>query len=206
MHTFILLLSLVTLSYQHEVILIEGIRGCPPTRICEINGLDDVVASGSNVSFLMTMLCNLGIESAAVGGWNDHISYDSVLRVNGALAPYNPKTNNANYAFCITRGKGCNRQRHCATPCPLTITYPVSIYDHCAQEPVVQQPTCYPPVVVPCVPEPTPCVPVRNPCSSDSSETACDPCPKYVKQTGKYTRIKIRKPNAMIESAVHLKI
>lgn len=191
-----LLFTMITLSIQHNVILIKGIPGCPPTRICEINGLDDVVANANNVNFLRTMLYNNGIEAAAVGGWNDHISYDMVLRSNGALAPYRPDTNNACYAFCIKSGEGCNRKAHCANkPTPVQSKCRVPIYEHrtfakpsCNVQvtPAKQHHVAYPPQKEECEVSPKPCPSSSSSssesCSSSSSESYSDNCDKYVKQ------------------------
>ncbi|KAM0673454.1 hypothetical protein GVAV_003147 [Gurleya vavrai] len=105
-------------SYQHDVVLIKGHPGCDPSRICEVNGLDDIVANATNLSYLISMLVNKCVEAAAVAGWNDHISYEYVLRSNGALAPYQRLTNHADYAFCIKQGQGCSRKRPHERPCP----------------------------------------------------------------------------------------
>lgn len=188
MSSFIVLLSFIVSTLQTGVILIPNIPGCPPTRICEINGLDDVVASANNLPYLMTMLYNHGIESAAVGGWNDHISYDFVVRANGAVAPYSPATNDACYAFCIPRGKGCNRRCVYPTPCQ---TYaetqqncgsPVTPSQHCLYVQPLVVSNCVAPAPQTCAPVvsvPSTCVEKEDSCSS---ERECDPCVKYVKQ------------------------
>lgn len=167
------LFTFLVLTMQHGVVLIKGIPGCPPTRICEINGCDDIVANANNLPFLISMLRNNRVESAAVGGWNDHLSYDLVLRSNGALAPFSGLTNNAHHAFCIPKGRGCNRERQA----PIQQTHmqkkPVCVKVVC-KEPAVFVPTvCEPPAVnspILCKPESTqssvapqiPCPPVEH--------------------------------------------
>lgn len=59
------------------------------------------MATAQNLPTLIEMLKNNNIEAAAVGGWNG-TPCNFVLRNNGALAPYDPLTNNASAAFCYS--------------------------------------------------------------------------------------------------------
>lgn len=163
------------MTLQKGVIIIKGIPGCPPNRICELNCLDDVIGNADNLPYLLSMLQNNCIEAAALGGWNDHASYDLVLRSNGALAPYNSATNYANYAFCIEKGNGCNREILCT---PVGQKH----YNPCAPSP---SPRPYPsapcPTPIPCppapYPTPIPCPPAPRPHPAPRPCPAPKPCP-----------------------------
>ncbi|KAM0687347.1 hypothetical protein COBT_001414 [Conglomerata obtusa] len=159
----------ILLSFQHGVILIKNNTRCDPSRICEINGLDDVVANPTNLPFLMSMLTNNCVEAAMVAGWNDHISYNYVLRSNGSLAPYQELTNHASYAFCIEKGKGCSRNNvyicpPAPRPCPP------------APRPCPPMPQPCPPMPQPCPPAPRPCPPMPQPCPP--APRPCPPMPQ----------------------------
>lgn len=162
---FVNIVLYLALSLQYDVFLLRGIPGCDPTRICEINGYDDVVVNSNNISYLISMLVNNHVESAAVGGWNDHVPYNLVLRSNGALAPYQRFTNNADFALCIKQGNGCHRKRdhapHSAPVCPPQ-PCPPQPTPICPPRPV---PICPP---QPCPPRPSPICPpqpwIPRPC------------------------------------------
>ncbi|ELQ73802.1 hypothetical protein THOM_3281 [Trachipleistophora hominis] len=70
-----------------------------PMEICKLNGMAGVMASARNLPFLIELLRTNKIDAAVVCGWNGTPG-NFVLRANGALAPYDPLTNNASYAFC----------------------------------------------------------------------------------------------------------
>lgn len=184
-----ILLCLITLTMQRDVVVIKGIPGCPPSRICEMNGLDDVVANAQNLPYLISILRNNCIDAAAVAGWNDHLCYDLVLRANGALAPFQQLTNYADHAFCIQKGHGCRREPVCGDsssskqshrPCP---PQPMP----CPPQPCPPQPKPMPcppqpcpprPRPMPCPPQPKPCPPKPMPIikcesSSSSSSSSC---------------------------------
>lgn len=96
LHTFICLAAIACA----RICLIGGRPNQPPSQICRELGCSSVMATTQNLPHLLDVLRRSGVEAAAVNGWNGVYS-DLVLKSNGALAPYNPQTNNANAAFCI---------------------------------------------------------------------------------------------------------
>ncbi|EJW05084.1 hypothetical protein EDEG_00797 [Edhazardia aedis USNM 41457] len=185
----------VGISLQRGVYLIKGVPGCPPHRICEVNGLDDVVANSTNLPFLITMLHNNCIPAASVAGWNDHLSYDLVLRKSGNLAPFHPLTNFADHAFCIEKGSGCHRESNTekvkcepvdCKPAPCPEPKPVPVPCPPAPEPKPCPEPKPVPVPVPCPPCPAPepessCVkpaPKPKPCPPAPKPKPCPPAPK----------------------------
>lgn len=108
-----------------QIILIKGCPGQAPNTICSANGKYPVMATAENLPHLISMLKENCIEAASVGGWNGQCA-NLVLRSNGALAPYDAKTNNANAAFC-TAQTPCNPQR--PVPCVQSVQVVPISYD-----------------------------------------------------------------------------
>ncbi|ELA48288.1 hypothetical protein VCUG_00124 [Vavraia culicis subsp. floridensis] len=92
------LIAFVCANYE-RVLLIPKKCNEDPGEICKLNGKMGVMATARNLPLLINLLQRNKIDAAAVSGWNG-TSGNFVLRSNGALAPYEPLTNQASYAFC----------------------------------------------------------------------------------------------------------
>merc|ERR1712121_36645 len=94
-----------------EFLLIPGAPCQDPFSICNSSGCSLAMATAENLPTLIQLLKNNGYPSAAVAGWNNQAA-NLVLRDNGALAPYDRLTNDANAAICL------KNMATCPNPCP----------------------------------------------------------------------------------------
>lgn len=195
---FSILQSIFAIQFNKEsaVALIQGRCGDDPSTICGKNKKLPVAADSANINSLINILKARCIPAAYVSGWNGTPG-DFVLRDNGALAPWNRITNDANYSFCLD-----------ICPCPeyLNQNKPTSCHSNkennkpaCSKSPVVNKPCPQ----KPCPVEPV-CPPVNHcpvepvcpkPCEvtcddSSTSENECPPlCTKRVKVSEKCKNI-----------------
>lgn len=108
----IALIALFVCSCRPKFYLVKGRLGEDLSRICKINGMNNVEASVYNIGSLLDSLFHHSVASAYVSGWNG-VRMDLVLRDNGALAPFTEKTNYANHAFCYGTPKKMRKFEDC---------------------------------------------------------------------------------------------
>lgn len=101
----LLILNFLKIIFSN-VVLIPVPSGRNPTEACRENGCVPVMATSANLNQLICILKEANVDAAAVSGWNG-VYQGLVLRANGALAPYDPQTNNANAAFCYRKKDPC---------------------------------------------------------------------------------------------------
>lgn len=101
-----------------RVCLVTGRPGQAPNTICSDCGGQGIMATTRNLPYLIQMLRASETPAAVVTGWNG-VEANLVVRDNGAVAPYDPRTNNANAAFCCVSGMpGPIPPQPCPNPCP----------------------------------------------------------------------------------------
>ncbi|TBU05375.1 hypothetical protein CWI37_0019p0020 [Hamiltosporidium tvaerminnensis] len=147
----VIILFCIAIAAAQNVVIIKGKCGVNPADICKANGYEGVVANGQNIPYLMEMLNNNKFASAGVSGWNDHLG-NFVLRNNGSLAPFEPLTNNSEYAFCVG-----------PCPCPER-PFPIGYRPSPPNQPMPCPPMPVPPMPCPPMPcPPMPCPPMPCP-------------------------------------------